>query len=134
MADRPVMERLELVHQFDVVSSAAPFQRACIEALACDPSPMLAEYAERRSFVLRRLAEIGLDVNTPEGAFYVFPSVQRFGMTSAEFCDRLLTEAGIAVTPGSAFGAEGYVRISYCCAMEALEKGMDRLERFIHSL
>ena len=134
MADRPVMERLELLHQFTVVSSAAPFQRACIEALRYDPAPMLSEYAKRRAFVLGRLSAMGMDVHTPEGAFYVFPSVKKYGMDSTSFCNRLLTEAAVAVTPGSAFGAEGYVRISYCCAMEALEKGLDRLEGFLHSL
>ena len=133
MADRPVMERLELAHQFTVVSSAAPFQRACIEALKYDPAPMLSEYAKRRAYVLGRLSAMGMDVHTPEGAFYVFPSVEKYGMDSTSFCDRLLSEAAVAVTPGSAFGAEGYIRISYCCAMEALEKGLDRLEGFLHS-
>ena len=134
MADRPVKERLELVHQFTVVSSAAPFQRACIEALLYDPAPMLAEYARRRAYVLDRLARMGLYVHTPEGAFYVFPSVERFGMTSTAFCEMLLEKAHVAVTPGSAFGGEGFIRISYCCAMDILEKGLDRLEAFIRSL
>ena len=134
MADRPVKERLELVHQFTVVSSAAPFQRACVEALRYDPSPMLAEYARRRAYVLDRLRGMGLDVRTPEGAFYVFPSVAGFGMSSAEFCESLLEKAHVAVTPGSAFGGEGFIRISYCCAMDVLEKGLDRLESFLRSL
>jgi len=134
MADRPVKERLELVHQFAVVSSAAPFQQACIEALRYDPAPMLAEYAERRAYVLRRLGEMGLSVHTPEGAFYVFPSVKKYGMSSTAFCERLLNEAHVAITPGSAFGGEGFVRISYCCAMDVLEKGLERLEGFLRSL
>ena len=134
MADRPVKQRLELIHQFTVVSSAAPFQRACIAALRYDPQPMADEYAKRRAYVLKRLAGMGMDVHTPDGAFYVFPSVKKYGMSSAEFCLRLLEEARVAVTPGDAFGAEGFVRISYCCAMAELEKGMDRLEQFIRSL
>ena len=134
MADRPVKERLELVHQFTVVSTAAPFQRACIEALRYDPAPMREIYAQRRAYVLRRLRELGMDVRTPEGAFYVFPSVRKYGMDSTAFCERLLSEAHVAVTPGAAFGADGFIRISYCCATEELEKGLDRLAGFVRSL
>ena len=134
MADKPVKERLELVHQFCVVSTPAPFQRACVAALSCDPAPMREEYARRRSFVLGRLRELGMDVHTPAGAFYVFPSVEKYGMTSGDFALRLLNDAHVAVTPGAAFGADGYVRISYCCSMEELKKGMDRIERFIKEL
>lgn len=134
MADQPVKERLELAHQFAVVSSAAPFQQACIEALSCDPKPMLEEYAKRRAFVLKRLQEIGMDVRTPEGAFYVFPSIAEYGMDSTTFCTRLLENAHVAVTPGAAFGEDGHIRISYCCSMDTLEKGMNRLESFVRSL
>ena len=77
---------------------------------------------------------MSLEVQTPEGAFYVFPSIAKFGLDSTEFCTRLLQEAHVAVTPGLCFGADDHIRISYCCGDEALAKGMDRLERFIGTL
>ena len=129
-----IRERLELLHQFLVTSAPAPFQRACLAALDCDPAPMREEYRRRRDFVLGRLAEIGLEVTRPEGAFYVFPSIARFGLDSTAFCTRLLTEAGLAVTPGAAFGADDHVRISYCCGMDDLRAGLDRLARFVRGL
>ena len=129
-----IRERLELLHQFLVTSAPAPFQRACLAALDCDPAPMREEYRRRRDYVLGRLAEIGLEVTRPEGAFYVFPSIARFGLDSTAFCTRLLTEAGLAVTPGAAFGADDHVRISYCCGMDDLRAGLDRLARFVRGL
>ena len=133
-ADMEVMERLELVHQYIVTSTPAPFQRACMEALDFDPSEMLAEYDERRQFVLKRLQEIGMDCVTPEGAFYAFPSVEKYGLSSAEFCKRMITEAGLAVTPGFCFGSDKHIRISYCFAMDLIVEAMDRLEKFVNIL
>ena len=134
ICDGPVRERLELVHQFMVTSAPAPFQRACMAALNVDPAPMLSEYRRRRDYVLARLMDMGLETPRPEGAFYAFPSIARFGMDSTAFCTRLVEEAGVAVTPGAAFGADGYARVSYCCAMAELERGMDRLAGFVRGL
>jgi len=134
VADAALRERLELMHQFMVTSTPAPFQRACAAALGEDPGPMRAEYARRRAIVLERLEEMGLPVVRPEGAFYVFPSIAGFGMSSTEFCTRLLEEAGVAVTPGAAFGADDHVRISYCCGEEDLRLGLDRLAGFLEKL
>lgn len=130
----PVIERLELIHQFAVVSTPAPFQRACITALDCDISPMLETYARRREYVLARLEAMGMDVTRPDGAFYVFPSIKKYGLGSADFCRRMISEAGLAATPGFCFGAEGFIRLSYCCSDEVLREGLDRLERFIRLL
>ena len=134
MADAPVRERLALLHQFMVTSAPAPFQRAGVAALQSDPAPMIDEYRRRRDYALTRLADMNLDAPTPGGAFYVFPSIARFGLDSTAFCTRLLTEGGVAVTPGAAFGADGRVRISYCCGMDALREGFDRMARFIRQL
>ena len=134
LADAPVRERLELIHQFMVTSTPAPFQDAAMEALRQDPAPMTEEYRQRRALVLGRLRDMGLEAEPPAGAFYVFPSIARFGMGSGEFCTRLLREARVAVTPGMAFGADDHVRLSYCCGRAELEKGLDRLERFIDGL
>ena len=136
MADYAIKERLELLHQFMVTSSPAPFQRACISALSCDVAveKMVSTYHKRRDYALERLNSMSLDVNKPEGAFYVFPSIAKFGINSNDFCTRLLLEDKLAVTPGFCFGADDYVRISYCCDDNVLSEGMNRLERFIGRL
>ena len=131
ICDAPVRERLELVHQFTVTSTPAPFQRAGMAALDCDPAPMREEYRRRRDYVMDRLKGMGLDAPRPDGAFYAFPSIAPFGMDSTAFCTRLLEEAGVALTPGAAFGADDRVRVSYCCGMDALRAGLDRLEGFV---
>ena len=134
LSDSSVKERLELLHQFMVVSTPAPFQTACSRALGCDVTPMLETYRARRSYVLQRLRDMQLPVCTPDGAFYVFPSIEEFGLTSAEFCTRMIREAGLAATPGSCFGAEGYIRLTYCYGNDQLREGLDRLEQFVRAL
>ncbi|MBQ9044843.1 MAG: pyridoxal phosphate-dependent aminotransferase [Oscillospiraceae bacterium] len=134
ISDPRVRERLALLHQFLVTSTPAPFQRACIAALRTDPAPMRAAYAERRDVVLRALRDMGLETAAPQGAFYVFPSIRRFGMDSTTFCTRLLREQHVAVTPGVAFGADDHIRISYCTDHQTLQRGLDRLAAFVNSL
>lgn len=134
LADSAVKERLELLHQFMVVSTPAPFQKACIEALDFDPCELVETYRRRRGFVLSRLEEMGLSTTVPMGAFYVFPSIEGYGLTSAEFCTRMIQEVGLAATPGSCFGCEGHIRLSYCYSDEVLTEGLNRLERFLKSL
>ena len=75
-----------------------------------------------------------MDVTRPDGAFYVFPSIKKYGLGSADFCRRMISEAGLAATPGFCFGAEGFIRLSYCCSDEVLREGLDRRERFIRLL
>ena len=134
MADHSVKERLELIHQYMVVSVPSMFQRACVTALDTDVSGMREEYLQRRDYVLERLDAMGLDVVRPSGAFYVFPSIGKLGMGSQELCTRLVKEAGVALTPGIAFGSDDHVRISYCCSREDLKEGLDRLESFLRKL
>ncbi len=134
MADRPVCDRLKLCHQFVVTSTPAPFQSAAIRALSEPVDGMLSVYRRRRDLVMARLRGMGLSAPRPDGAFYVFPDISRFGMSSTAFCERLVREAGVALTPGAAFGADGHARLSYCVADEALDEGLDRLARFIHHL
>ncbi len=131
---REVTERLVPLHAATVSCIPTFVQYACMEALRTDPSPMLAEYRRRRDYVLERLRPMGLSCPEPGGAFYIFPHIARFGLSSQEFCTRLLREGRVATVPGSCFGSEGYFRLSYCCAMEQLEKGMDRLEAFLAAL
>ena len=134
IAHPDIKERLELIHQFSVVSTPAFLQEAAIEALDFDPAPFVQVYKKRRDYCVDRLTRMGLDVTIPEGAFYVFPSIKKFGLGSADFCKRLIDQAGVALTPGFAFGAEGYVRLSYCCSDSDLAEGLDRLEKFINIL
>ena len=86
------------------------------------------------ALVCRELEKMGLDVRLPGGAFYIFPDVRKFSMTSEAFCDRLMHEAKLALIPGECFSCPGYVRISYCYDMAQLEEGMNRLEAFIRGL
>ncbi len=134
MADAEIMDPLQLIHQFTVASTPAPFQRACMAALDYDPAELKETYRKRRAYVLSRLSDMELPVTEPEGAFYVFPSIQEFNIPSDEFCRRMIREAGLAATPGSCFGAEGYIRLTYCYSDPELKEGLDRLERFIHIL
>ena len=97
---------------------------------------MRESYDERRRFVLHMLAQMGLPCFEPEGAFYVFPCIREFGMTSDEFATRLLKEEKVAIVPGTAFGdcGEGYLRISYAYSIDNLKKALGRLEKFVGSL
>ena len=128
------ISRLLLLHAGMVTAIPTFLQTACITALETDATPMAEIYAKRRAYVCRRLDEMGLTYPEPKGAFYVFPNIEKFGMTSAEFCTRLIREAKVATVPGSCFGTEGHIRISYCCSDEALKKGMDRLEAFLQKM
>ncbi len=134
MADSPVAEQLSLLHATTVSSIPAPFHDACIAALQQDVSPMVRTYQARRDYIYNRLVGMGLDVVKPTGSFYIFPSIKKFGMDDETFCTRMIREGKVAGVPGSCFGAEGYVRFSYCYSMYAIERGMDRLSRFIRHL
>ena len=134
LADASVCERLALLHQFMVVSAPAPFQRACIAALDYDPSPLREAYRKRRGFMLDRLAQMGLETVMPEGAFYVFPRIEKFGLSSSEFCTRMIRKVGLAATPGFCFGSDRHIRLTYCYSDADLAEGMNRLERFIRTL
>ena len=134
LADAPVVEQIQKVHQYSVVSVSAFTQQACVEALQYDNSQEKETFRRRRDYVWGRLQAMGLEVEKPEGAFYLFPSIEKYGIPSGEFCTRMIQEAGLALTPGSCFSAEGFVRISYCYGDDALKEGMDRLERFLKTL
>lgn len=133
------MKHVLKVHQYNAICAAVPSQFAALEAMKNQryvPAEMNKEYLQRRDFVYGRLTGMGIDVILPNGAFYIFPSIEKFGMSSFEFATRLLKEGGVAAVPGSAFTiyGEGFVRISYAYSMAVLEEGMDRLEKFIDTL
>ena len=129
-----VMERLLLLSAATITAVPTFLQEAAITALQTDSAPMRDIYAKRRDYVCRRLTEMGLSYPEPEGAFYVFPDISRYGMGSEEFCTRMIREGKVAAVPGACFGSEGYIRISYCYADEELKKGLDRIADFLHKL
>ena len=129
-----VMDRLLLLSASEITAVPTFIQDAAVEALKTDPAPMREIYRKRRDYVCRRLDEMGLNYPKPEGAFYVFVDISRFGLNSEEFCTRMIREGKLAVVPGSCFGAEGYIRLSYCYSDAELQRGLDRLEAFISML
>lgn len=133
-ADAPVMEQMIKAHSFMVVSVPGCIQRGCEGVFSLPAQEMLHAYRQRRDYVYGRLVSMGLDVRLPGGAFYLYPSVRRFGMGAEEFCHRLMHENRLALIPAECFGSKGHVRISYCYAMEQLREGMDRLEAFVNKL
>ena len=133
-AAEPVAAQIAKAHQY-LVSSASSFEMpAAVTALGADPEPMLAVYRARRERVLAKLAWMGLPTVEPQGAFYAFPCIARTGLLADDFCERAIREAGVALVPGTCFGTEGYVRLSYCVADDDLDEGLDRLASFVSGL
>ena len=136
-----ITKQMHKLHSYNVVCATSISQYAAIEALKHGAQheevlEMKKEYKKRRDYVYNRLLDMGLEVAFPKGAFYIFPSIKKFGLSSEEFAINLLEDAKVAVTPGSAFTeyGEGYIRLSYASSMEELEKGLDRLEHFLATL
>lgn len=126
-----VMERLLLLSAGTIASVPTFIQAAGVAALDQDTRPMRDTYRRRRDYVTARLDRMGLTYPAPEGAFYVFPDIRRYGLGSDEFCTRLIREGGLAAVPGSCFGAEGHIRLSYCYSDPQLQTALDRLGAFL---
>ncbi|HIZ20593.1 MAG TPA: aminotransferase class I/II-fold pyridoxal phosphate-dependent enzyme [Firmicutes bacterium] len=131
-----LMKQVIKLHQYALMCAPTTAQYAAIEAMDNgdeDVENMRAEYDIRRRYIVDRLNRMGLPCFEPEGAFYVFPSVAVTGLSSEEFCQKLLMEKHVAVVPGTAFGdcGEGYVRISYCYSLKHITEAMNRLEAFL---
>lgn len=138
-AAEEISRHLLKVHQYNATCASSIGQYAALEALERgmdDPISMREEYRKRRDHVWDKLQRMGLPTLKPEGAFYLFPSIEEFSLTSWEFAESLLEKERVAVVPGSAFSpyGEGYIRISYAADMEVLEEGLNRLERFVQSI
>ena len=129
-----VMDRLLLLSAAAITAVPTFLQEAAVTALETDPTPMRETYRRRRDYVCARLKAMGLTFPKPEGAFYVFPDISQFGIGSEEFCTRMITEGKVAAVPGACFGSDTHIRISYCYSDEELERGLDRMDAFIHSL
>ncbi len=134
-----IIRQMVKIHQYCIMCAPTTSQYAAVEALRNgdeDVARMRESYDERRRFVLHMLGEMGLPCFEPEGAFYVFPCIKEFGMTSDEFATRLLQEEKVAIVPGTAFGdcGEGYLRISYAYSIDSLKKALGRLASYVQKL
>ena len=131
-----LISQMTKIHQYAIMCAPTTSQYAAIEALRNgddDVRVMRESYDRRRRFVLHMLQEMGLPCFEPMGAFYVFPDISEFGMSSEEFAGALLREEKVAIVPGTAFGdcGEGFLRISYAYSLESLRKALERLSRFV---
>ena len=139
MAPKPIIEQLVKIHQYAIMCSPTVSQYAAVEALtSCgtEVQKMVDEYNIRRRYLVSEFNRLGLECFNPEGAFYVFPCIKSTGLTSEEFCERLLYEENVAVVPGHAFGesGEGFVRVSYAYSLNHLMDAVRRIEHFVEKL
>lgn len=133
------MDQIIKVHQYNVSCAPSISQWGAYEGLkSCmkDVDYMKSKFIERRDYIYDRLKSIGFQVSLPKGAFYIFPSIKKFGMNSNDFCEKLLKEGGVAIVPGSAFGknGEGHVRISYAYSMDQLKSSLSKIEKWLNTL
>jgi len=138
-APNPLIEAMMKIHQYTMMSAPTPSQEAAIEALTLaerDIGEMRESYKQRRNFICKRLYEIGIPYVMPHGAFYVFPDISEFGLSSKDFAMRFIEEYAVAAVPGNAFGeaGEGFIRCAYATGMDDLKEALDRLEAFVGTL
>ena len=138
-APAPIIRQMTKIHQFGIMSAPTTAQYAAIEALKHgdeDIKNMLEEYDMRRRLIVSGFNAMGMDCFEPKGAFYCFPSIQRFGLSGEEFCERLLYAQKVAVVPGSAFGesGEGFIRVSYCYSTDHIKEALRRIGEFLKTL
>ena len=138
-APHVIQEQMLKIHQFAIMCAPTTSQYAAVSAVRDgdgDVEMMRESYDQRRRFVLHSFEEMGLTCFEPNGAFYAFPSIKRFGMTSEEFANQFLREEKVAVVPGTAFGAcgEGFLRVSYAYSLKSLKEALGRMERFVKRL
>lgn len=139
LAPRIICEQMTKIHQFAIMCAPTTSQYAAVEALRNgddDVARMKESYNQRRNYLVHELRDMGLDCFEPYGAFYVFPSIKKFGLTSEEFATRLLEEEKVAVVPGTAFGdcGEGFLRISYAYSLDDLKLALGRVRKFVERL
>ncbi len=138
-APAPLVEQIFKIHQYGIMCAPTTAQFAAIEAMKNgddDVARMTGEYNRRRRYLVKRLRELGIPCFEPRGAFYVWPNISRFGMTSEQFCEKLLYEYGVAIVPGTAFGAcgEGFARISYAYSIQHIDKALEKIGQMVKDL
>ena len=134
-----IIEQMVKIHQYAIMCAPTTSQYAAVEALRNgddDVRRMRESYNERRRFVLHMLDEMGIPCFEPQGAFYVFPCIKEFGLTSEDFANLLLAEEKVAIVPGTAFGdsGEGFLRISYAYSIDNLREALNRLGHFVEKI
>lgn len=134
-----ILKQITKIHQFAIMCAPTTSQYAAIEALrSCDADVerMKEEYDMRRRIIVKGFCDIGLECREPKGAFYAFPSIKSTGMTSDEFCEKLLYSKRVAIVPGTAFGdsGEGFVRASYCYSVEHIKEALSRIGEFLREI
>ncbi len=139
LAPKEITKQMLKIHQYAIMCAPTTSQFAAVEAMRNgdgDVEMMRSEYNRRRRYLVNGLRSIGIECFEPEGAFYAWPNISKFGMSSEEFCDKLLSEGKVAIVPGTAFGecGEGFARISYAYSVEHIAKALDRIEKFVNSL
>ncbi|MCS7048870.1 MAG: pyridoxal phosphate-dependent aminotransferase [Verrucomicrobiae bacterium] len=137
-APEPIAQAIDSIQSHSTSNPTSFAQAGALAALKGDQSfirQMVQTFAERRAYMFDRLSAMpGISCVKPMGAFYMLPNISRLGLTSTDFCTRLLDEQKVAAVPGIAFGSDAYIRLSYACSMDNIKKGMDRLEAFCRSL
>lgn len=139
IAPLPIIKEMTKLHQYGIMSAPTTAQYAAIEAIQNgdpDIEYMRSEYDKRRRYIVDAFNDMGMPCFEPRGAFYCFPSIKNYGMTSSEFCERLIQEKHVAIIPGTAFGdcGEGFVRVSYCCSRQNLELAVTRISEFLKEI
>lgn len=134
-----IIKQITKIHQFAIMCAPTTSQHAAIEALrSCegDVARMKEEYDTRRKIIVKGFCDLGLTCREPKGAFYAFPSIQSTGMTSAQFCEKLLYSKRVALVPGDAFGegGEGFVRASYCYSVDHIKEALARIAEFLKEI
>ena len=138
-APAPLASQMLKLHQYAIMCAPTVSQFAAIEAMDngdSDVAEMVEEYDRRRKYIYDGLTSMGIEVFEPEGAFYIWPNIGKFGLSSEEFCERLLYEHKCAIVPGTAFGAcgEGFARISYAYSVKHITKALEQIEKFVKTL
>ena len=139
MGPKAIIDQVKKIHQYVVMSAPTISQYAGLEALRNgdeDIEKMKKEYDKRRKYLLKEFARLGLPCFEPRGAFYIFPNIRKYGMSSEEFATDLLNKEHVVVVPGTAFGesGEGFVRISYAYSLDALKEAIKRIEKFLNAI
>lgn len=139
LGPEPVIKQMTKLHQYAIMSAPTTSQQAAIEALHNgdeDIRKMILDYDMRRRYAVNAFREIGLDCFEPEGAFYIFPCIKSTGLSSEEFCERLIMSKRVAVVPGNAFGdsGEGFIRVSYCYSIDNIREAVKRISEFLKEL
>lgn len=135
LGNKTFIKAMNKIHQYIIMSASTPAQYGAIDAMRngdIHVQEMRESYLARRNYITKGFNRLGLTTHLPQGAFYIFPDIRSTGLTSDEFCEKLLQEQHVACVPGTAFGeaGEGFIRVSYAYSIEHIKEALDRIEKF----